>query len=93
MRTKPHIGSPCCRAAFAGDTQELVSILQQWPQERWKEKDPQGNTVSMQSTYLSMSCTSDVSACLVLLRGFYKETLEDDMQHGSIAIDRPTRRG
>ena len=36
-----------CRAAFAGNTQQLMAILQKWSRDKWKERDPQGNTVSV----------------------------------------------
>ena len=35
-----------CRAAFEGDTQRLTTLIQQWPRDKWIEKDSQGNTVS-----------------------------------------------
>lgn len=35
-----------CRAAFEGNAEALMQQLRQWPRDRWKVKDPQGNTVS-----------------------------------------------
>ena len=44
------------RAAFEGNTELLLQQLRQWPKDRWKDKDPQGNTVSGLSRLYAWQC-------------------------------------